>query len=319
MVTLGVQYYRPPFPVKRYWEDDFRKIKDSGLDAVQLWFLWGWVEPKPGQFIFDDFDELIELADKHGLGVIPSTIAEIQPHWIHREVQDSEMVTNMGNKVISSNRGECHFGITPGGCFDHPGVWERMKNFLIHVVTRYRSAGHIFGWDSWNELRWNVNADGLVCYCCHTLKAFRAWLDDLYGGLEGLNRAWKRRYARWDEVMPGKIPGRRYSINTEHLAFAHFMQLRSVIHAKARYDVIKSLDPDRPVTCHGARPTPLEIGDTENTSLNRGNDWDFSDHLDGIGCSSFPIWEEIDDLDFAIRLKCVSSAAQDKKIWLSEL
>ena len=44
-MNLGVQYYRPPFPVDTYWEDDFARIKQSGLDTIQLWVVWAWVEP----------------------------------------------------------------------------------------------------------------------------------------------------------------------------------------------------------------------------------------------------------------------------------
>lgn len=47
MFTLGVQYYRPPFPNSRFWQDDFARMRDSGLNAVQLWILWSWVEAAP--------------------------------------------------------------------------------------------------------------------------------------------------------------------------------------------------------------------------------------------------------------------------------
>jgi len=265
-MNLGVQYYRPPFPEQKYWEDDFARIKDCGLNTVQLWVLWSWVEPKPGEFRFDDYDRLVELADKAGLGVILSTIAEIQPYWIHRQVPGSEMVDHMGHTVISSNRNECHFGLTPGGCTDHPGVWAGMERFLRQAVTRYRTAPHLRGWDAWNELRWNVNADGLVCFCEHTLAAFRTWLDERYGGLEGLNRAWKRRYGGWEEVWPGKLPGRPY---TEMMAFEHFLTWRACQHAKARYEVIKSLDPGHPVTVHGGAPSPLYGGSAQDQPINR--------------------------------------------------
>ena len=30
----------------------------AGLNAIQLWVLWGWVEPEPGTFVWDDYDEL---------------------------------------------------------------------------------------------------------------------------------------------------------------------------------------------------------------------------------------------------------------------
>ncbi len=253
-MNLGVQYYRAPFPQQKYWADDMARIKDSGLNTVQLWVLWSWVEAEVGRFRWDDYDRLMELADANGLGVVLSAIAEMHPYWIHREVPGSEMVTSMGHKVVSSNRGEVHFGITPGGCADHPGVWDRMANFLRAVTERYHQAPALRGWDAWNELRWNVQADGLVCYCPHTLRAFREWLGERYGGLDGLNAAWLRRYGCWEEVMPGKVPNRPY---TEMMAFEHFLTDRACRHAKARYDVMRAVDTVHPVTVHGGAPSPL--------------------------------------------------------------
>jgi len=162
---LGAQYYRAPFPESRYWEEDLRRMRDAGLNTVQLWLLWAWIEATPSQYVFDDYDRLLELTAHNGLGVVLSTIAEIQPYWIHREVPGSEMVNHLGHRVISQNRNECHFGLTPGGCTDHPGVWERMAAFFNSVVTRYRDLPNLRGWDCWNETRWNVDADGIVCYC----------------------------------------------------------------------------------------------------------------------------------------------------------
>ena len=315
-MKLGTQYYRPPFPEEKYWDEDFARIRDSGLNTVQLWVLWAWVESKPGEFVFEDYDRLIGLGEEKGLGVILSTIAEIQPYWISRVVPDSELIDHLGRKVISSNRDECNFGITPGSCTDHLGVWERMKGFLTEVVTRYRSVPNLWGWDAWNELRWNVQADGLVCFCPHTLAAFRDWLDRKYGGLEGLNEAWKRRYGSWEEVMPGKLPGRPY---TEMMAFQHFLTWRANQHGKTRYDLMKSLDPERPITVHACFPSPQAEGDSCNHAVNRGNDWFFADNLDGIGCSSFPRWWGQDDTGFSIRVDFVRSAARDKLVWLSEV
>ena len=97
----------------------------------------------------------MDLAAQNGLGVVLSAIAEIQPCWIHREVPGSELVTNLGQKVVSSNRNECHFGLTPGGCFDHPGVWERMAGLFTQVATRYAPAPNLRGWDCWKG--WTPN------------------------------------------------------------------------------------------------------------------------------------------------------------------
>ncbi len=317
MIRLGAQYYRPPFPNDRYWKDDMVRMADAGMNTVQLWVKWAWVESAPGQFRFEDYDRLVELAGKSGLGVILSTIAEIHPYWIHREVPDSEMVDNFGRKVVSSNRGECHFGLTPGGCFDHPGVWERMARFLTETANRYKTAPNLVGWDVWNELRWCVNADALVCFCPHTIRRFREWLDKKHGGLDGLNRAWLRRYSCWDDVVPGKLARSPY---TETMAFQHFITVRANEHALDRYRTVKSADPAHAVTVHGDSPSVLHGGHYPGgTALHRGNDWAFADSLDGIGCSSFPHWGGMDDADYAARINAVRSAARGKRIWLSEV
>lgn len=326
-MNLGVQYYRAPFPEEKYWADDFKKIKDSGLNCVQLWALWAWIESKPGIFDFSDYDRLVELAGRHDLNVIMSTIAEIQPYWIHREVPGSEMIDHMGRRVVSSNRGECHFGLTPGGCTDHPEIWRRMTDFLAACAHRYKNAAHVAGWDAWNETRWNVQSDGLVCFCEHTVRSFHKWLERKYGNLDGLNAAWKRRYSAWDEVLPGKLPPRPY---TEMMAFSHFITWRSDQLAIRRARIIKEIVGQVPVTIHGpspcvlqgnytSHPSPEALEPSHNHVLNRGNDWNMADGIDGIGCSSFPIWERYDDALFAARVEYVHSAARGKRIWLSEV
>ncbi|WP_052362286.1 beta-galactosidase [Geminisphaera colitermitum] len=315
-MTLGTHYYRAPFPQSGYWENDFKKIRESGLNTVQIWVSWGWAEATPDKFCWDDYDRLVELAAKHKLGVILSTIAEVQPNWIHRVIPGSELVDNFGRKVISCARCEHHFGLTPGGCTDHPEVWTRMARFIRETGRRYASLHHLRGWDIWNELRWNVHADGLVCYCSHTLAAFRKWLEQRFGSLDGLNAAWKRRYASWDDVQPGKLPDRVY---TEMMAFQHFLTCRADTHAAARYDVMREVDRTHVITAHGARPTALYGGDAATFALDRGNDWNLAGKLDGVGCSSFPTWGNIDDADFGLRIDMVKSAARGKKVWLSEL
>lgn len=317
-MNIGTQYYRAPFPESEYWERDFKKIRESGFNTVQLWVSWGWVEANPDKFIWDEYDQLVELAAKNKLGVVLSTLAEIHPNWIHRVIPGSEMIDNLGHKVVSCARREHHFGLTPGGCSDHPEVWQRMANFIRETGRRYASLDNLRGWDIWNELRWNVHADGLACFCKHTLAAFRKWLEQRHGSLEALNHAWKRRYASWDDVMPGKLPDRVY---TEMMAFQHFITARADAHAAARYDVMREIDKIHPITAHGSRPTPLYPGVVKEYeyALDRGNDWNIADKLDGVGCSSFPVWERVDDADFALRIDMVKSAARGKKVWLSEI
>lgn len=315
-MIFATQYYRPPFPNAKYWDDDLARMKDAGLNALQLWVVWGWIEPAPGRFEFGDYDRLVELADKHGLGVIMSLIADVQPLWIHDAVPDSHLITHTGRKCLPGGRIECHFGVVPGGCTDHPEVWRRMAGGIAKVVERYRGASHLRGWDEWNENRWNVHADDLVCYCPHTVGAYRGWLKGKFGSLEGLNKAWERRYTAWEQVEPGRKHLRPY---TELMSFQHFLTWRADQHAKARYEVIKSIDEKHPVVLHPPCPTPYLLGGPQDQALNRGNDWFIADHLDGIGTSAFPVWGNMDAEDFIARLVCTKSAARGKRAWLSEL
>jgi len=154
-----------------------------------------------------------------------------------------------------------------------------------------------------------------VCYCPHSLDAFRNWLSERYGDLDGLNAAWKRRYGEWSDVLPGKLPARPY---TEMMAFQHFNTWKCNQHGRARYELMKKLDPNRPVTVHAAQPSPLQDGG-RGGAIDRGNDWFLADYTDGCGCSSFPVWSGIDDADFGSRVEYVYSAAQGKSVWLSEL
>ncbi len=316
MINLGVQYYRAPFPVSKYWKDDLKKIKDSGFNCIQLWVIWAWVESKPGVFDYSDYDRILDQAGESGLNAVLSTVAEIHPYWIHRVIPDSHLITNLGEKVVSMNRNECHNGLTPGGCFDHPEVWKRMSAYIEETARHYLGRNNIVGWDAWNELRWNVHAPNPVCYCRHTVEKYREWLSEKFGNIDGLNKAWERRYDSWEDVQPGIMAPRPY---TDMMAFEHFITWRSNQHAVDRYRIIKSLHPDKPVTAHGPSPCPYMTGGKVDRPLDRGNDWDIADTLDGIGCSNFPVWFNLPNTDYMFNMELVKSAARNKKFWVSEL
>ena len=104
---LGTQYFRPPFPRANYWEDDIKAMRDAGLNTVQLWLVWGWCEPEPGTFVFDDYDRIADLAAKSGMGLVLSTLPEINPFWVPRVYPEGQMVDIEGHPVINCNRWEC--------------------------------------------------------------------------------------------------------------------------------------------------------------------------------------------------------------------
>lgn len=291
-------------------------MSDMGMEAVQLWLTWGWIESEPGIYRFDDFDEIISLATDAGLKILLSTIAEVQPFWIHRVEPDAYMVTSLGERVSSSTREENNTGITPGGCWDHPGVASRMESFLAATAEHYAPLKALIGWDAWNETRWCVHADGFCCYCSNTLGRFREWLKSRHGGIEELNEAWKRRYSSWEDVMPGKLPHRPF---TEMMEFLRFLSWRASDHMAFRYRALRSKDPDHFVSAHNVYHSPVDWGTTTEQPLCRGNDWRHVDELDGFGISYFPSIMGYDETDLSWRLESHRSANRGKPMWMSEL
>ena len=40
---VGVEYYRPPVPPSEFLDEDFRRIKDAGMQIVRSFYPWNWV------------------------------------------------------------------------------------------------------------------------------------------------------------------------------------------------------------------------------------------------------------------------------------
>src|SRR5262249_19579062 len=153
---------------------------------------------------------------------------------------------------------------------------------------RYASADAVIAYDLWNETRWAVHSEeGQVCYCDHTIAAFRDWLRERHGSLDALSAAWRRRFSSWDDVEPGRHIG---ASSPHHLEFQAFLTARAAKHMKMRNDVIREADPDRLVVAHAMSPAPLGTRVEQEQALARGNDWDYTEFLDGFGSSFFPAW-----------------------------
>lgn len=317
-MLLATQYYRPPFPDRRRWREDLAKVRATGLQAINMWATWAWIEPEPGRFVFDDFDELVEEAGRVGLDVMITAVAELNPYWIHSEVPDSQMVDHRGHRVPSATLSYSPLGLSPGGCTDHPGVREHAGRYLEELGKRYAGAAHLRMWDCWNEIRWGVQSDAHVCFCEHTLAAYRAWLAERYGSLDALNAAWKRRHASWDEVPAGMQPNRSY---VETLAFQDFLAWRTAEHTSFRAQRLRDGDPNHPIMAHTVLLSPFQtFGEgPHGQALQRGNDHELATRLDDWGVTMFPAWFHTATAETGARIECGRGAAGGGPFWVAEL
>jgi beta-galactosidase len=96
---------------------------------------------------------------------------------------------------------------------------------------------------------------------------------------------------------------------------------RSAAHMRARAEAVRAGDSRHLLSAHGACPSVQSGGwPGGEHAMERGNDWQHAEHLDGYGCSHFPFWGDgFDETGFGLRVESTRSAAAGKVVWVSEL
>lgn len=242
-VLVGVQYYRPPQPLRRYWKEDFLRMRDAGIDAARLWVYWRWHERRPGVFAWDELDELFDLGEETGVWVHPLLVLEGVPEWFVRRHPRTFMVDFKGVAHHPTNRKSTQVGGL-GVCGNHPLFRRYAGRFLRTMVRRYARRDSLLCWDVWNELQIK-SVDG-ICACRHCAAAYQAEMRARYGTIGALNDSLKTGYGTWEDVV---APGG----NSDYAAWFAWRrwQGRSVSRqAVWRAEVIRRADPRQVVMNH---------------------------------------------------------------------
>lgn len=326
-IPLGVQYYGPPHSRKEDWQADFPLIKAHGLDIIVAWAIWGRLEPRPDTYQFSEWDRLFDIANEHGLSVMPNTVIEIQPYWIHRKFPDDSMVDQRGNLIVSTT-GEYTGGISPGVCFDYEETREQASRFLTNFASHFKDRENLFGWDAWCELRWLDNVNDMAmntsfrttCYCKQTIAKYRNWLDRKYGSLEGLESRWRHKHTDWADVNPPRGGLWSYGF-PEMVDWREFIIANMVEKLQMRVDALRRGDPGHPVMNHTGSASVLNL--SGYSCRNGTDDWQNAEVVDMYGTSFYPVRKISSDSPelLCMWLDGVRSAARasEKPFWISEL
>ena len=248
---VGTEYYRAPMPEQELWEEDFAAIRASGMLILRIFPYWNWVEPRPGQYEFEDSDRVFELAEKNDLQVwfdIPLGTHGACPEWLTREHPDMRVVHANG-KVAMPSAGAA----MPQGkmihCYDHPLWKEYAENYIRAVISRYKDAPNLIMWGIWDGINlasaWTGGPE--PCYCHNTIDKYIAWLKSRYS-LDELNKRFLRRYRRWEDVEP---PRSSHNV-IEMLQYRqfHYENLAGLL--KWQVEVAESIDDQHEIRAHGA-------------------------------------------------------------------
>jgi beta-galactosidase len=261
---------------------DMELLKKQGFNLIKLQEHWMIDEPEEGRCDFSRYEELIAHAATLDLGVYLGLTCEQAPHWLYAKHPGCRMVRRDGAVVVmeaqttlSGSDGK------PGPCFDHPGALEDSLRFIGQIVRTLGRFENVVVWNTWQEIGYWAErlVGGHVCYCEHTLAAWRNWLRERYGDMDALNRAWNSRYADWESIQPDR--GTRAIPCAQELSWRYFMDNVQVANSlKRRAEAIRAADPrQRSVLAHKGGP-----------ALAAGQDWAYARCQDFLGSSSYPAW-----------------------------
>ena len=168
-------------------------------------------------------------------------------------------------------------------CLDDPAFWAAITPRVQDAVRRHSVI---------RPLLYNLRDEPSVgmftspmdyCFCPHTLRAFRIWLQKQYGTVDGLNREWETAFKGWDEVSPATTfeikrreaaalaAGARenYASWADHRAFMEFSFAQALARLRS---IIREVDPATPVGIAGVQVAST-WGGYDLRRISRAVDW----------------------------------------------
>jgi len=224
------------------WLDDVRLMGEAGVDLVTVGvFAWAELQSEPAAALDAAWlDRALDLLGGAGIGVDLATATASPPAWLVSAHPEVLPVDAAGVRLSPGSRQ--HY------CPSSPAYRDAAVDLVTRLAERYRQHPALEMWHVGNEYGCHVPA----CYCEVSASAFRAWLEERYGDLGGLNHAWAtafwgQRYRAWDEVRPPRVapsfvnPGQR-------LDWARFCNHELLACYLAERAVLTELTPGVPVT-----------------------------------------------------------------------
>ena len=152
----------------RFWDRDFRTMKELGFNSMRCFVAWDRIETEEGRHDFAKVDRIFELADTHGIDVILNVGGVFAcyggiypPRWLIRDYKCQEVVED-------PRRQEQPFGPYRQICLDDETYRAKAEAFTVRMIKRYAPQKRLFGWNVWNEAFLKPQ-----CFCPTTLARFR--------------------------------------------------------------------------------------------------------------------------------------------------
>jgi hypothetical protein len=221
------------------------------MRIVRSFTPWNWLEPADGEFRFDEFDLLFELAAKHDLKVWLDTPVGTHmacPEWLDRLHPDMRVEWCDGT-IQHPKAGPAMPLGTMIHNYDHSAWRPYAERFVRAIVGRYKDHPNLLIWGTWDAINfaaaWADNREE-PAYNDYTIDKYKRWLRERYS-LEDLNRRLLRQYRTWDDVAPP----RSNDAIVEMLLYRQFHYENMADHLGWLADLIDRMDGKHEQRSHG--------------------------------------------------------------------
>jgi len=258
------------------WRKDLEQIRSLGFNTVRCWVEWAYNEKEEGKYDFSSLKLLTDLAQEVGLKVICQVYIDSAPDWVGKKYPDSAFVASNDLKVYSQS--------SPGFCFDHPRVREKILNFFGEAARAVKDKPAFYGWDLWSEphiINWSevYHLGDLryvqFCYCPSSQARFREWLRKKYQKIENLNQSWHRTFKSFNEVEPPRFG--TILTYTDYIDWQEYISDKLAEDLALKAQAIRKVFPESVVTSHSAIPglfsRPSWDGTPDDRKMNSSVDY----------------------------------------------
>lgn len=233
--------YNPEQWPEEIWHEDVRLMQQAGVNLVSIGiFAWSSLEPQPGQYDFGWLDRLMNLLYEYGVHASLGTATASPPPWLAHRHPRSLPVTADG------------VTLWPGGrqayCLHSRAYMKAASALVTRLAERYKDHPALAIWHINNEYGCHVSE----CFCDKSAAAFRKWLQERYGTLDELNRAWgtafwSQRYGLWEEINPPRRAP-TFANPTQQLDWRRFSSDSLIALGDMETEILRRITPDVPVT-----------------------------------------------------------------------
>ncbi len=243
-------------------------------------FSWAMLEPREGEYHFEEFDRIVENLTSKGIKIILATPSAARPRWLAEKYPEVRRVNKAGVRELYNTRHNY--------CYTSPVYRRKTAAIDRQLALRYGKNPNVILWHISNEL-------GGECHCPLCQEAFRRWLKKKYNNsLDELNHAWWSSFwshtvTDWEQIHSPMENGEPDQIMTGlYLDWRNFVTYQTTDFMKFEIETIRETGSQIPVTTN-MMWTPQNI-----------NYHDLAEYVDVVSWDAYPSWHEPDQIRCAI-------------------